>query len=298
MSTNNQETTNKNKNNSGKEIDVREALSFIFSKFWIVALVTICCIIFAFLYTSLFITPVYTSSSKAFIINKNKPAESNLATSDFTLAIQLTKMSEEVFASDEFCELVAKRLNEDFKNESIDVAKKIEEITTELKDEDGTVYTSFTDYFQARFGVSEISAKTIGACISVSSDEEVCSVELHITSPAKELSAIISYVATFSMQEKFNSIFEVEKENQGNETITTAINTIKIVITRSGGVVPTAPSNVHTLRNMIIGGIVGAIIVCVVLLAIFIFDDKIKVPDDVEKHLGISVLGEIPEIEE
>jgi N-acetylmuramoyl-L-alanine amidase len=57
-------------------------------------------------------------------------------------------------------------------------------------------------------------------------------------------------------------------------------------------------SNIHYFRNMAIGAILGFVVICAVLLAFYIFDDKIKTPDDIEKHLGLSVLGEIPEIEE
>ena len=49
---------------------------------------------------------------------------------------------------------------------------------------------------------------------------------------------------------------------------------------------------------MALSAVVAIIAVCAILLAFYIFDDKIKTPDDIEKHLGLSVLGEIPEIEE
>ena len=62
--------------------------------------------------------------------------------------------------------------------------------------------------------------------------------------------------------------------------------------------VPTSPSNINYFRDMFLSAVVAAIAICAILLAFYIFDDKIKTPDDIEKHLGLSVLGEIPEIEE
>ena len=49
---------------------------------------------------------------------------------------------------------------------------------------------------------------------------------------------------------------------------------------------------------MALGAAIAVVVVCAILLAFYIFDDKIKTPDDIEKHLGLSVLGEIPEIED
>jgi len=74
-------------------------------------------------------------------------------------------------------------------------------------------------------------------------------------------------------------------------------NTVKTKISSSGKI-PSSPSNKNSTRNAIIFGIIGAVAICAILLVIFIFDDKIKTPDDVEKQLGLSVLGAIPEIDE
>lgn len=41
---------------------------------------------------------------------------------------------------------------------------------------------------------------------------------------------------------------------------------------------------------------VGFVFTCLVLFVIFYFDDKIKTADDVEKYLGLTVLGVIPNI--
>ena len=57
-------------------------------------------------------------------------------------------------------------------------------------------------------------------------------------------------------------------------------------------------SNIHYFKNMALGAIISVVAICAILLAFYIFDDKIKTPDDIEKHLGLSVLGEIPEIED
>ena len=115
-------------------------------------------------------------------------------------------------------------------------------------------------------------------------DEETCTVQLTVTTPSPELSAIISYTATACMEDYINVM------NQAN--------TIGIGALNKGGEIAQSPSNRHPLRNMAIAAVIGFVVVCAILICFFVFDDKIKVPDDIQKHLKLNVLGEIPEIEE
>jgi capsular polysaccharide biosynthesis protein len=57
------------------------------------------------------------------------------------------------------------------------------------------------------------------------------------------------------------------------------------------------PSNIHTVRNAALAAIIGAIVAAAILVIIFMFDDKIKTADDIERYLKVSVLGVIPEID-
>ena len=47
-------------------------------------------------------------------------------------------------------------------------------------------------------------------------------------------------------------------------------------------------------KNLAIGFIIGGIIAAGIISVIYILDDTIKTPDDVEKYLGLSVLASIP----
>lgn len=53
-------------------------------------------------------------------------------------------------------------------------------------------------------------------------------------------------------------------------------------------------TNDNMLRNMVIAALVGALIAIIGVLISFFADDKIKTAEDVEKRLGLSVLGQIP----
>ena len=58
----------------------------------------------------------------------------------------------------------------------------------------------------------------------------------------------------------------------------------------------TAPYNLTFVSTAAKFAAVGFVFTCLVLFVIFYFDDKIKTADDVEKYLGLTVLGVIPNI--
>lgn len=60
------------------------------------------------------------------------------------------------------------------------------------------------------------------------------------------------------------------------------------------GNIPNGPSSPSLSKNAAIAGILGLVLSCAVILIIFILDDRIKNSEDIEKYLGLSVLGMIP----
>lgn len=57
---------------------------------------------------------------------------------------------------------------------------------------------------------------------------------------------------------------------------------------------PERAASPNVKRNVIIGFLLGFIIAIGVITVVYILDDTIKTPDDVERYLGLSVLGSIP----
>ena len=57
---------------------------------------------------------------------------------------------------------------------------------------------------------------------------------------------------------------------------------------------PTKTSSPSLLRDTAIGGVVGFVLICGLILALHLMDNTIKTSDDVERYLGISTLGTIP----
>lgn len=54
------------------------------------------------------------------------------------------------------------------------------------------------------------------------------------------------------------------------------------------------PSNGRGLANCVVAGVVAAVLTYTVFLVIFLLDDRIHPEDDIEKLLGLSILGDIP----
>lgn len=62
-------------------------------------------------------------------------------------------------------------------------------------------------------------------------------------------------------------------------------------------ILPESPISPNTKMNTLIGFMLGFIIAIAVIIIRFMLDDTIKAQEDVEKYLGLSVLGLIPELE-
>ena len=57
---------------------------------------------------------------------------------------------------------------------------------------------------------------------------------------------------------------------------------------------PESPSSPSTMKNTVIGGALGIFLAAGIVVLIFLLDDTIKNPDDVENYLGLNVLTSIP----
>lgn len=63
------------------------------------------------------------------------------------------------------------------------------------------------------------------------------------------------------------------------------------------GTLASEPSNSVLSISIILGAIVGFILTYVIAIVIFVFDDRINNPEDVEKYLDLSTLGVVPNTE-
>ena len=60
------------------------------------------------------------------------------------------------------------------------------------------------------------------------------------------------------------------------------------------GQVASSPVSPSMKKNAIIGGLLGFVLACAIIIIRFMLNDSIKTGEDVEKYLGLNVLGMIP----
>lgn len=58
--------------------------------------------------------------------------------------------------------------------------------------------------------------------------------------------------------------------------------------------IPDEPSSPSVPKNGVIGGLLGILLAAAVVIIVYLTNDTVKTPEDVEKYLGLSVLGTIP----
>ena len=85
--------------------------------------------------------------------------------------------------------------------------------------------------------------------------------------------------------------------NSASEHISSVMNTEAVNVVEEANL-PEEPSSPKILKDTAIGGAVGGFIAIVIIILIYIMDDTIKNPDDIEHYLKVSVLGSIPYVDD
>ena len=282
MDTQNTEQVSLKKRKIFKEIDVRDVLHYFFTKSWVIVIVVAICLVAAILYTA-FITPTYQASSSMLIIT-----DEGTTIQDFSAGQQIINNSPAVIKENVFCEKVANLLtNNSPENENgkIDTYKELlNSNATLVKELGGNQAYDFNIYAYTNGNAITASYISSTLTVKVSSDaQNTFTVTATTTNP--KLSAIIATAVTTVYEEYVKE----EIVTKGTEISTNIYQ---------NATVPQRASNKSYPKNVAICVSVGFAVTCAILFLIFFFDDKIKTPDDVSKHLELNILGTIPDFEE
>ena len=87
-------------------------------------------------------------------------------------------------------------------------------------------------------------------------------------------------------------IADALRQTASNEIVD--IMGIEAVNTIEEANLPASPSSPSVMKNTALGGILGLVLSAGIIIVIFLLDDTIKTPDDVENYLGLNVLTSIP----
>lgn len=225
---------NKDFENDDVNIDLTELFLAVWNKIHLVILAGIFMALLAFVGTKVFITPLYSSTTKMYVLTK-QDSSAGVTYSDIQTGTQLTKDYMELVKSRPVLEQVIAVLNLDM---------EIEELERLI-----TVETP-TDTRILTIVVENQDPKT-----------------------AKEIADALRESVSIQITE----IMDADSVNTFEE-----------------GNLPKEPSSPSLVKNMAIGGVLGVIIALAIIVLIFVLDDTIKTPDDVEHYLGLNVLTSIP----
>lgn len=62
------------------------------------------------------------------------------------------------------------------------------------------------------------------------------------------------------------------------------------------GEIPSSPTSPSMSRNIVMAVAVGIVLACAVILLLHLMNNTVKTPEDIEKAIGVCVLGSIPDI--
>ncbi|MCR5737628.1 MAG: protein-tyrosine kinase [Eubacterium sp.] len=124
----------------------------------------------------------------------------------------------------------------------------------------------------------EQSTDALADMISVELIEDTRVMEISVTSTDPKLAQKIANKVRDVANEKTKNVME------GIEAVN-AIDEAKL---------PQSPSSPNVEKNTMLGFVLGFGLSVIVVVIMFILDDTIKSPDDIEKYLGLSVLAAIP----
>lgn len=224
-----------NQNNRDEiEIDLLELFHILLGRWWLILGIGFLAAVIGLMISSFVLTPVYESTTKIYILNKNETA--SVTYSDVQMGTQLTK---------DYAELINSRY-------------VLEEVIQKLA-LDEMEYDELLD---------KVSVET-------PTDTRIVSVTVEDTDPVQAM-----HIA--------NCIREVAGEHIQNVMDIEAVNVVETAN------MPTDKAGPNIMVWTLLGGVMGVLLVCAMVLIRYLLDDTIKSSEDVEKYLGLSTLALIP----
>ena len=114
--------------------------------------------------------------------------------------------------------------------------------------------------------------------VSTPSDTRIVSITVTDTDPVEAMNIA-------------NAVRESASNHIGNVMDIDAVNVVE------SANMPTKKAGPSYTKWTMIGGVLGAFIICAVILIQYLLDDTIKTSEDIERYLGLSTLGLIPVID-
>lgn len=219
------------------KIDLIGIMDAMLSRFWVILFAGILVGICALIYTKATTTPVYTSSTKIYILNKGEDAN---AVDSSALALSAT-------LANDYAQLIKDRT-------------VMESVVSELE--------------------LSMSAEELANRVAVTLPDSGRIVKISVSDPdpymASKLVTQVRDLAAVHIQEVMD---------------TGAINVVEEAN------IPKAQTLGNYKKNGMMGFLAGALLAMGIIYVQYMLNDTIKRPEDVERLIGVSVLGSIPMME-
>ena len=215
-----------------QEIDLVEVFRALLSKAWLIILLSALGLGLMLGYTTLFMKPMYSSTSTIYILSKSTSITS---LADIQLGTQISQDYQVIITSRPVLEKVIQNLG---------LNKTYEQLKGQI---------TINNPSNTRF--LEITVKDNDAYLAKKIVDELTAVSCETTA-------------------------QVMGTQQPN--------------VMDYGQVESAPVSPSIKKNGIIGALLGFVLACAIIIIRFMMNDSIKTGEDVEKYLGLNVLGMIP----
>ena len=278
------------KNKTIREFDIRDIGRFLLIRSWIIAIAAVVCIAISLIYTSQ-ITPKYNSSSSMMIIIGNTEDRES-----WLVGQQIVQTAPDIIQGNAFCDSVASMLSTEISHErGTDSYGEF----IDFKDPNGSQYIKanlfglkgdvqnlayFTHRTSEEANYNYIYSLVKSASVDVD-EKSPNTIKVTVSTTSPELSYIIANAITIKYQEQVANRYALEQ------------NTFHLTDIYETGAISRTPVNRNYVSNAFMAAAVAIVATSAILVVIFIFDDKIKTPDDIEKHLELNILGAIPDFE-
>ncbi len=215
-----------------KTVDFTELLILAVKRWFIVVPILVISLLLSFIYSTFIATPMYDSTAKLYVVNKETQVVNS---ADFSISTYLTN---------DFTEIIGDMV-----------------VLEEVAEDIGNKY----------------DVNTLKGFIQVSQPENTRIIEIRVRSPKAEDSKKIADSICRISQDKLVDVMGFDRIN----------------IIRDGSLEKN-PSSPSTPLNLIYALAFGIIVSAIIVIAIYLTDNKISTQQDVEKYLNLNVLASIP----
>lgn len=121
------------------------------------------------------------------------------------------------------------------------------------------------------------SYSEVSSMITVENPTDTSILKMIVTNPDPELAADIA-----------NQMADATADRVAEVMVTDKPSTVE------DAVVPTAPVSPNLKKNIMIGGLAGAVLAAGVVTLLFLMDDTLKSEEDIRRYLGLNTLAAVP----